>query len=484
MPYTINQNDAGEYCVYKQDAEGEPMGESLGCHETQAEAREQIGAVEASEASKLLVRPTQDEAGYLLVSTTQGQACANCRWFRPEHEVDGVEYEGGYCHLIDNWPESILPTGYCDRWEETPGMPEPEPLPVVIVEDQRAIDETKGESDIEYYIPAESSKGLLQRVKDRFSSDYKPGQTMFRDADGRRYMAIITSSYQDREDEALMAKALKRYADSCWLADDYFKSNNLHQVWHHDSLAVGDIVWADMKGPFLLEISKERDDIVSKKAWDYWESDEGSQDLGASPRYWYRKQDKTDDGAIPLISKFETSTLPRQAAANLLTFSGVIPMSKARDEYLDKMFGVQGVAEMLKEGPEKLAKALAEAGIQGKSVDNPTPEEAAETAKDNFSALLLQMIESQADILARFDDQQTATEEKSLAQNTRLDDLQAQLKAFAADNNNLRAEMRNSPRASETAATQVTDPHLQTEIENKSVTYDPAFPGMKVPLEK
>lgn len=52
MPYTIAKNEAGEHCVYKRGADGEPMGETLGCHPTAEEAGAQIGAIEHSEASK------------------------------------------------------------------------------------------------------------------------------------------------------------------------------------------------------------------------------------------------------------------------------------------------------------------------------------------------------------------------------------------------------------------------------------------------
>lgn len=481
MPYTISKNDAGEYCVYKRGEDDEPMGDPLGCHKSQDEASAQIGAIETSEAKKMIVRLSQEEVNFVALSPNKAKACVNCRWFAKEGYENDEEIEGGYCHQIENGPNDIYSNSYCDRWESKPELTlEPESLEGIIVEDQRAMDEPKPQEDVEYYIPSVNTKGLLQKVKDRFSNGLKPGQTLFRDANGQRYMAIITSSYQDREDEALMAKALQRYADSCWPAEDYFRSNNIHQVWHHDGLTVGDIVWADMKGPFLLEISKERDDIISQKAWDYWESDEGKEDLGASPRYWYRKSDKTADGAIPLISKFETSTLPRQAAANLLTYSGVIPMSKSRDEYLDKMFGVPGVAEMLKEGPEKLAKALAEAGVQHKSVDQPTPEESAQIAKDNFGALVLQMIESQADIMARFDAQQAATEQKSTEQTAALDKLTVQLKALADDNNQLREAMKQAPRASEAPETEVTNPDLAAKVKAQTIKSDGFFGGVLV----
>lgn len=48
MPYTIARRD-GRYCVYRRGADGEPMGDTLGCHDTRAEAIEQIAAVESAE---------------------------------------------------------------------------------------------------------------------------------------------------------------------------------------------------------------------------------------------------------------------------------------------------------------------------------------------------------------------------------------------------------------------------------------------------
>jgi HK97 family phage major capsid protein len=49
MPYIIRKQD-GEYCVYKEGADGEPVGETLGCHETRQEALEQVRVLYASEA--------------------------------------------------------------------------------------------------------------------------------------------------------------------------------------------------------------------------------------------------------------------------------------------------------------------------------------------------------------------------------------------------------------------------------------------------
>ena len=122
--------------------------------------------------------------------------------------------------------------------------------------------------------------------------------------------------------------------------------------------------------------------------------------------------------------------------------------------------------------------------MQHKSVDEPTPGEAVQKAQDNFSALLLQMIESQADILARFDERETAADQKDMSRDALFTTLETQLKALANDNASLRQAMKESPRASESPATVIHDEKMKADIAAKSVVYDPAFPGMNVPMEK
>jgi hypothetical protein len=47
MPWTIKKRGE-EFCVYKQDSDGDPTGEALGCHDTRGEAEGQIAALEAN----------------------------------------------------------------------------------------------------------------------------------------------------------------------------------------------------------------------------------------------------------------------------------------------------------------------------------------------------------------------------------------------------------------------------------------------------
>jgi hypothetical protein len=151
----------------------------------------------------------------------------------------------------------------------------------------------------------------------------------------RRFMLLIASnSYQDREDEIVKEKALKAYVD-------HFEPTP-HLFWHGGD-PIGEIIAAEMHGPFLLEVSRELPDArinlargeepdiwVSRKAvWDAIEKN--TIPWGASIGFYYQKGDE-QDGAFSAILKKETSTLPLEDAANGITLSNVIggePMSNA-----------------------------------------------------------------------------------------------------------------------------------------------------------
>lgn len=58
MPYTI-ERQGGEWCVYKADADGAPIGDTLGCHASETGAEAQRAALYANEADKGAGLPTE-----------------------------------------------------------------------------------------------------------------------------------------------------------------------------------------------------------------------------------------------------------------------------------------------------------------------------------------------------------------------------------------------------------------------------------------
>lgn len=153
-------------------------------------------------------------------------------------------------------------------------------------------------------------------------------------ADAPRLMLVVASNaYRDREDEIIREKALAAYVESCW-KDSHFVGTNPLLLWHGGD-PIGDIVWADMVGPFLLEVHQERPDgpvnlalpgeppVVStvKAVWDALET--RGEENGASHEFGYIGPDR-EDGIYELIAKLETSILPRDMAANGFTLAQVL----------------------------------------------------------------------------------------------------------------------------------------------------------------
>lgn len=201
----------------------------------------------------------------------------------------------------------------------------------------------------------------------------KEGVSLTHGEDGRRYMFLITSnSYKDREGETILTKALKEYVDSNWHGDTFAPQPFL--FWHDDKLPpLGEIVWADMEGPFLIEVAREGDTSFAHKMFDFVEKNptyDGG--WGTSHGFDFPEDDKNEQGDYSKILKFESSLLPKKAAANSLTLSAV--MGKAghmeyRDRVLADILKVpNNRVKNLRKGVEAMNRTLQERGLQHKSV--------------------------------------------------------------------------------------------------------------------
>lgn len=88
MPYMIDKNTSGEFCVFKQDADGNPTGDTLGCHETQDGAKQQLSALYAAESrngqNKTAIKALNDEGlvgGYLVAFGSPDQRDLHGEYF-------------------------------------------------------------------------------------------------------------------------------------------------------------------------------------------------------------------------------------------------------------------------------------------------------------------------------------------------------------------------------------------------------------------
>jgi hypothetical protein len=145
----------------------------------------------------------------------------------------------------------------------------------------------------------------------------------------RRALLVTSNAYKDRERQIIREVALKHYVESSWEGDQFI-GNNPYLFWHAGD-PIGRIIYADMEGPFLLEVAQELpDQIVNlaksgdppfrvsiKKVWDVLEREP---DLRTSHRFGYLLGDEEDD-VFDDIAKVESSTLPGRYAANPYTMT-------------------------------------------------------------------------------------------------------------------------------------------------------------------
>ena len=141
-----------------------------------------------------------------------------------------------------------------------------------------------------------------------------------------RLMLLITSNaYQDRDGEWITEKALANYVKQSWEGEPdnsrFVGKNTL--LYRHRGEPIGDIVWAKMYGPFLVEVARERLTAKARKRWDLIERAK-RMGWGASHGFNYLKDDK-NGGVYKRILKFETSVLPLSIAANMFTYAGIVP---------------------------------------------------------------------------------------------------------------------------------------------------------------
>lgn len=154
-------------------------------------------------------------------------------------------------------------------------------------------------------------------------------------AEGRRLMLLGTSNaFQDREVEIITEKALQAYADTAFNENGFVAKQPL--LYWHAGDPIGDIVYAEMKSAFLIEVARERADaevdlaprgypparVSIRRFWDQMKAIPEIADA-ASHKFLYPAGDQ-EDGVYEQILKVETTALPLQYAANEWTFAWII----------------------------------------------------------------------------------------------------------------------------------------------------------------
>lgn len=417
----------------------------------------------------------QSETNYIPLSTTKGKACANCRWF----EVNGWEGEPPECHIVANWPEPILATGYCDRWEATP-VPQPidqTPVPVVIVE----LDDNDMIKEVE------KRPSVMDRLKALF---IKPpaaslGFEVLKGKDNKFYWhAAYTNNLEDLDGEILSAKAHTKYINRL---DMGLVPMPTLRIWHIKGTDHGqaDTAWytgsEDGSTPGVVHaVGHFYDTDIAKKAIAYYRNHPTRNSHGFISPTWAFKE-----GIYHDYNTFEISTLPPHAAANPFTSFEEIKEMTLTDEkrkHLEEMGLADSIPtfEAVDNGVKEVAKetdAIFKSHGDFADTTKPAEEQKPVVPDANVKALLNDVIASQGEFVT-LSKQQLETVKQLISKNASLEN---KIKAFEGELNDVRKQINLKPsRASESSGTIVKETDGLSDALPVDVSKDQSFWGAKM----
>lgn len=277
MPYQVYKSGE-EYCVHKKNPDGS-KGKRIGCHDSEGKAKRQMRALYASENAK---KSLKNEYNRMLVRLAYYADDAG------GHELDDGEIldfiEMVYARLgLDPDAAEIVSAG-----------------------------------DVREYI--EELTGIFYTYDDQKSFNL------------RRALMVTSNAYKDREREIIKEKALKGYVENSWKGDTFVGNNPLY-VWHGGD-PIGQIIYANMEGPFLVEVAQERPDRainlalsgqppIKSSVKEVWDALEITPNLRASHQFGHILGDEKD-GEFERIVKLESSVLSGAYPANWWTYFRVL----------------------------------------------------------------------------------------------------------------------------------------------------------------
>lgn len=355
MPYTIVQQDE-EYCVYKEE-DGQQTGDSLGCHASEDEAREQVQALNASEDKALTLEDVQSVIAMHMNNAMQ--------------EIEAMLGS-------DDTPE---------------GDEEPEPMP----------DE---DMDADTAMSDEHETTLIERVGKAFSKflrsepDEPSAFRVIQTKDGRyAWFARWSNNFKDREGEWFSERAIRDYVQR--VDAGIVPPPELWAI-HTPGTKHGSAELVAQVGHFVVSAGYFDDTPLGRKAAEAYA---GMKGLAMSHGFIF-DPDQFKDNVYHDFNTFEISVLPRKLAANPYTTFQEIKSMTLTDEkrsFLRKLFGDE--ADAIIADTEKASKALEEANVAFKDFasledgsEHQRVKDAAANAKENFAGLLGDLIGAQAEL--------------------------------------------------------------------------------------
>jgi hypothetical protein len=440
---------------------------------------------------------TQDEAGYEPnggALNPRSQSCSTCRWFQvADHDTP---HNGVYgCRLVEDYPAQIVSNGWSKHWAAIPEH-KPEPLEVVIVEvdETEALTMTMSHGDKHLTVKA---PGIIQRAKQwAMGLDFgsKPDFTAtngelpsFKALGNGYWFAAFTNNFQDRDQEILSRKAHEKYVRRVQMG-----LVDMPELWIHHIPGTrhGKALYVGMTDHTVYAVGKFDDTplgAVMEKT--YAKAKPGTYGLSHGFTYpQWAKQDKVYHD----YNTFEITTLLPHKASNPYTpFMAIpvekdltiMPLSDTEKQKIQQQFpgavgeNIVNLVDQTYTADEQVKSLLGAKYKDFADATDKTEVKAAET-DEAVKALIPTLFEGHLNI-----------DSLVKAMDKRIDAQDKELAAVKADNAKMQAALALKPTpASQSDQTEVkeTDPafkQAEDELKNKvGVTYDPAFPGMKVPL--
>lgn len=471
-----------------------PVEEEKPAEETQTDEKPPMESSEddSTAEEKMVMRPTQAEVNYTTVSTKKGTACANCRWFSSYNP----DYGGasGYCHLIDNYPDDILPTGYCDRWEGKPSNEiEQTPIPVVIVEaEKKAIQE--------HVSVAGRVKDVIKKAIIRPVSTWDDTFAIYKGADGTPYwFARFTNNFEDLQGDVFIEKAHDKYIAR--VEAGLIPMPRL-TLWHLQGTEHGTAQKVMRDGHIVMAVGAFDDGPLTSYCMKYYTQKKGQLELsiGANVPMWARAKDPDISGRLFTdYNAMHITTLPRhltKAANPYTTFSEdvIMALKPNQKEFLLKDMGIpQEIVDRIERDNETINKKVEELAKYKEFADLVTKSEdkAVDTKQQETVNLFADLIGDHAVVVKIAEEvaklQKAADVKIEAIEKAHATELKAATDAITA----LKAEvvavqkyMELAPRRASADDKTALTPEQQAEVQKQIPTdYDPFFANLGVPKE-
>lgn len=284
---------------------------------TQAGQPDIVNSVPVHEGMKVYRPFTQEETGYIPLHTNPVQACANCRFFH----VDSWE-GASYCHIVEGWPEPIQNTGWCKEWRATTPLPEPEPLPVVIVDDMGDMGDMEGMAEkIGSLTTIEQRREAvhwISKIADMIRGERQIGFKI--SEDGNRWEALYSNNWRDDTGELFPGAKIDAFISRVYAGQAPWPEL---QYGHLSATTHGICDGLVRIGHHVLAVGRFYDTELASKFKEFGRKclREGRK-LALSHRFWFNPDERTSTGEYGDFDTFEISwfeVLPDVVPANPFT---------------------------------------------------------------------------------------------------------------------------------------------------------------------